>query len=73
MNYDMNTLCNGCREPLYLVNYRIADGCSCNSPRGINHGRVPVNTCTCDECDPDQTGSTRYSPLNSSSQKYIKL
>jgi len=37
----------------------IADGCRCNSPRGINHGLVPVDVCTCVECDPEQTGASR--------------
>jgi len=37
----------------------MADGCRCNGPRGINHGLVPVDVCTCVECDPDQTGSSR--------------
>ena len=32
----------------------------CNSGRGVNHGLVPLKTCTCVECDPAQTGSTRY-------------
>ena len=45
-------------------NRRIADGCACNSPRGINHGLVPKNTCTCLTCDPEQTGSTRYPPID---------
>lgn len=55
--------CRGCDAPLYEEQRRIADGCVCNSPRGINHGLVPKNTCTCPECDPAQTGSTRY-PVN---------
>jgi hypothetical protein len=53
-------VCIGCGEFLKLENFRIADGCPCNTPRGINHGRVPVDTCTCTTCDPAQTGSTRY-------------
>jgi hypothetical protein len=53
-------LCKGCNKPLDGRDYRIADGCPCNSARGINHGLVPVNTCTCVVCDPEQTGSTRY-------------
>jgi transcription elongation factor Elf1 len=56
-------LCRGCGEMLLPENRRIADGCVCNSPRGINHGLVAKNTCTCPICDPEQTGSTRYSHL----------
>lgn len=55
--------CRGCGRSLVTENYRIADGCSCNSARGVNHGLVSKNTCTCAECDPEQTGSTRYQPL----------
>lgn len=54
--------CRGCSRVLRPENYRTADGCTCNTPRGINHGLVPANTCTCKECDPAQTGSTRYAP-----------
>lgn len=54
--------CRGCPRRLERENIRIADGCPCNSARGINHGIVPKNTCTCVECDPEQTGSTRYPP-----------
>ncbi len=53
-------LCRGCGAPLRLPeNQRIADGCPCNSARGVNHGLVRKNTCTCIECDPEQTGSVR--------------
>lgn len=52
-------VCRGCGAMLLPENRRIADGCPCNNPRGINHGLVPKNTCTCVECDPAQTGSTR--------------
>jgi hypothetical protein len=52
--------CSGCGKPLLAENFWIADGCPCYAPRGINHGRVPKDTCTCVECDPAQTGSTRY-------------
>lgn len=52
--------CRACSKPLLPENQRVADGCPCNSPRGVNHGLVATNTCTCIECDPAQTGSTRY-------------
>lgn len=52
-------LCRGCGRPLDPSATNIADGCPCNSPRGINHGLVPVNVCTCGRCDPAQTGSVR--------------
>lgn len=51
--------CRGCGGALLPENRTIADACPCNSPRGINHGLVPKNTCTCVECDPAQTGGTR--------------
>lgn len=51
--------CRACDGMILPENRRIADGCPCNSPRGINHGLVPKNTCTCVECDPAQTGATR--------------
>lgn len=51
--------CRGCGKPLVKGNARIADGCPCNSARGINHGIVPVNVCTCKDCDPAETGSSR--------------
>lgn len=51
--------CQGCGDPLLLANRRIADGCPCNSPRGVNHGLVAKNTCTCIICDPARTGGTR--------------
>jgi len=54
--------CRGCDRFIMPKNYRIADGCPCNNPRGINHGLVPKNTCTCAECDPEKTGGTRYPP-----------
>jgi hypothetical protein len=61
MNQTDHSKCNGCDAPLDLKkNLRIADGCPCNSPRGINHGRVPTLTCCCLTCDPAETGSTRY-------------
>jgi len=52
-------VCRGCGKTLLPENRRIADGCPCNCPRGTNHGLVAKNTCTCVECDPAQTGSTR--------------
>jgi hypothetical protein len=53
-------LCRGCSRPLEAQNLNIADCCPCNSPRGINHGLVPTEACTCNVCDPEQTGSTRW-------------
>lgn len=55
--------CRACGDAILPENRRVADGCICNSPRGVNHGLVPKNTCTCTVCDPAQTGSTRY-PLD---------
>jgi hypothetical protein len=52
--------CRGCGAILSSFNFdQIADGCPCNSPRGVNHGLVPEHTCTCAECDPAQTGRVR--------------
>jgi hypothetical protein len=51
--------CRACGALLLTKNAPIADGCPCNSPRGVNHGLVPVDVCTCVECDPAQTGSSR--------------
>jgi len=51
--------CRGCGRQLLPPDTGIADACTCNSPRGINHGLVPVNVCTCKECDPAETGSVR--------------
>ncbi len=45
--------------PLLPENANIADGCPCNSGRGVNHGLVLKDTCTCITCDPAQTGSVR--------------
>lgn len=56
--------CRGCGKPLFKRNARIADGCPCNSNRGINHGLVPVKACTCKECDPEETGSSRVRCTN---------
>lgn len=55
-------LCRACNKPLLPENTWMCDGCSCNSPRGINHGLVPANVCTCKECDPAETGSVRKPP-----------
>lgn len=56
----IGVVCLGCGKPLIKDNWIIADGCPCNSPRGINHGLVPTEVCTCPICDPASTGSTRY-------------
>lgn len=64
----MHPTCQGCGKPL-LESYdgvpsdRICDGCPCNHGRGINHGIVPTYVCTCDVCDPAQTGSVREKPV----------
>lgn len=50
--------CRACGKGL-ILDHTVADGCPCNSPRGVNHGLVPASVCTCDVCDPAQTGSTR--------------
>jgi hypothetical protein len=42
----------------------VADGCPCNSPRGINHGIVPAYVCTCPICDPEESGSARARPAD---------
>ena len=52
--------CRGCGNWLEFKNLSIADGCPCNSLRGINHGIVLKVVCTCDVCDPDSTGTSRY-------------
>lgn len=51
--------CRACGAPLLPQNATMADGCPCNSVRGINHGLVAKETCTCVECDLEETGSTR--------------
>jgi len=56
--YD-EPVCRGCGKPLDPENYRLADGCPCNSARGVNHGLVPAKICTCEACDPEQAGSSR--------------
>lgn len=50
--------CRGCGRPL-SGDENVADGCPCNSGRGVNHGLVPDHVCTCPQCDPEQTGSVR--------------
>lgn len=52
--------CNGCGAFLRQENQTMADGCPCNSGRGINHGIIPALVCTCAICDPEQTGSSRF-------------
>lgn len=54
--------CRGCGKRLTPDNLTVADGCPCNSPRGVNHGLVPKHVCTCKECDPEQTGCVRDQP-----------
>ncbi len=51
--------CRGCGKVLDPSLVGVADGCPCNHPSGINHGLVPVHICTCNECDPAQTGAVR--------------
>jgi len=55
-------VCRECGVPLRHENLRCADGCPCNSPRGVNHGLVPTNVCACVACDPEETGSVRTLP-----------
>src|SRR5271170_3172161 len=57
-------VCRGCEQILLAANLRVADGCPCNTKRGINHGLVPVDTCTCSACDPSESGSSRYCQPN---------
>jgi hypothetical protein len=57
---DLETVtCRACRKRLLVGNDTIADGCPCNSGRGVNHGVVRPEVCTCVVCDPAQTGSSR--------------
>lgn len=56
---EQHVHCRGCGHVLRAERQSVADGCICNSARGINHGLVPHETCTCIECDPAQTGSAR--------------
>ena len=63
--------CRNCGKPLSITT-GIADGCPCNSPRGINHGLVPAYICTCPICDPHQTGSVRHEPKPITSE-FLKL
>lgn len=59
---ELEIICGGCGKKI-VVDERVCDGCVCNSPRGCNHGVVPQHVCTCDECDPEKTGSVREGPL----------
>lgn len=52
-------VCRHCNNMLMPGNVVLADGCPCNSPRGVNHGLVAKEVCTCDFCDPAQTGASR--------------
>lgn len=52
--------CRNCGSVLMPTNQVVADGCPCNSGRGINHGLVAATVCTCAVCDPAQTGSSRF-------------
>jgi hypothetical protein len=52
--------CRACGFYLAPNNRPLADGCPCNSARGVNHGLVERLVCTCKECDPEQTGSSRW-------------
>jgi len=52
--------CMHCGNLIHPNNYWMADGCPCNSRRGMNHGIVPPDVCTCDVCDPEETGTSRY-------------
>lgn len=56
--------CRGCGKTLLTSNATVADGCPCNSTRGINHGVVPKSVCTCVICDPAQTGASRWTKLS---------
>jgi hypothetical protein len=61
---DDKTLCRHCGKPLIRDNEVLADGCPCNSGRGVNHGLVASDVCTCIECDPAQTGSSRVREMH---------
>ena len=54
-----NRSCRGCGAEIDEANVAIADQCPCNSGRGVNHGIVSREICTCSECDPAGTGSSR--------------
>lgn len=60
--YGQQNPCRACGAVLVMDNYRMADGCPCNSGRGVNHGLVPILTCTCAECNPYQTGGPVPTP-----------
>jgi hypothetical protein len=57
--YAIGRFCRNCHGQLWPANVVLADGCQCNAPRGVNHGLVHPWCCTCVECDPAQTGSSR--------------
>jgi len=59
---DTPPLCRACGQPIQPEDRGLADGCPCNSPRGVNHGLVPTHVCTCPECDPAGTGAVRQKP-----------
>ena len=52
--------CRGCSRYLRALFTVLPDGCPCNSARGMNHGLVDPLVCTCAECDPAQTGASRW-------------
>jgi hypothetical protein len=54
--------CRACGAELLPANRPVADGCPCNSKRGVNHGIVDAKVCTCATCDPAQTGASRWRP-----------
>ena len=57
------TACRGCGKPLLPENIPLCDGCPCNCKQGANHGLVPKECCTCDECFGDNEpllGGVRY-------------
>ena len=59
---DSMKVCRGCGKKLEDSNRTLADGCPCNTPRGVNHGLVDQQVCTCSVCDPKETGASRWRP-----------
>ena len=59
---DNMKVCRGCGKKLEDSNRTLADGCPCNTPRGVNHGLVDPLVCTCGVCDPKETGASRWRP-----------